>query len=308
MKRRDLLGMSTSFGLAVALQQTVGAEVSANPSARRNRAAEPPNPLEPPDEGEIPVAFLISDDAAVIDFAGPWEVFSDVYIPGRVPQHPFRLYTVAETTNPVRVSGGMTVTPNYSLISAPPPKVIVIPAQSEPGDRVLDWVRKASKTTNVTMSVCTGAFLLARTGLLSGKAATTHHGAYAEFEMTFPDVRVKRGARFVEAGNLASSGGLSAGIDLALRVVERYFGQAVASSTAYNLEYQGLGWMDPDSNAEYARARISTAAHPVCAVCQMDVDSARAPKSTFRRRTYYFCMEAHKKLFEANPGRFAAGE
>ena len=98
------------------------------------------------------------------------------------------------------------------------------------------------------MSVCTGAFLLAKTGLLNGKSATTYHGAFGRFAMQFPDVQLKRGARFVENGNLATAGGLSSGIDLALRVVERYYGREVARKTAYNMEYQGEGWMNPDSN------------------------------------------------------------
>jgi hypothetical protein len=114
--------------------------------------------------------------------------------------------------------------------------------------------------------------------------------------MAFPGIWVKRGARFVESGNLASSGGLSSGIDLALRVVERYFGRSVALSTADNLEYQGLGWMNADSNQAYAKARVSTVQHPLCAICEMDVDARTAPKSPYRGRTYYFCMDAHKKL------------
>jgi transcriptional regulator GlxA family with amidase domain len=200
----------------------------------------------------------------------------------------------------------MTIVPNYSLDSAPPPKVIVIPAQSDPSDAVIAWLRNATKTTDVTMSVCTGAFLLAKTGLLSGKTVTTHHTAYAELAMAFPDIFVKRGARFVESGNLASSGGLSSGIDLALSVVERYFGRDVALSTADNLEYQGLGWMNPDSNQVYAKRRVSTDQHPLCAVCDMDVDVATDPRSVFGGRTYYFCMDAHKKLFDAGPDRFVS--
>jgi transcriptional regulator GlxA family with amidase domain len=307
MNRRNLLRISTSFAVTGAVQQAVGIEQPANQSSKRSRPLALHNPLPPPTKGEIPVAFLISGDAVMIDFAGPWEVFSEVYIPERATQHPFRVYTVAETTDPVRVSGGMMIVPNYSLASAPVAKVIVIPAQSEPTDRVLDWIQKAAKTSDVIMSVCTGAFLLAKTGLLSGKSATTHHGAYSEFEMTFPDIQLKRGVRFVEAGNIASSGGLSSGIDLALHVVERYFGHSVAASTAYNLEYQGLGWMDPNSNAEYARARTSIEERPVCAVCQMDVDPARAPKTLLRGHTYYFCMESHKGFFDAHPDRFEIG-
>src|ERR1700719_757147 len=199
--------------------------------------------LKAPDKDPIPVAFLISDGAVVIDFCGPWEVFQDAMVPSRQDM-PFRLYTVAETKKPIRTSGGMQIVPDYAIADAPAPKVIVIPAQSGPSEAVLEWIRKSSKTTDVTMSVCTGAFVLAKTGLLDGKSATTFHSAFTSFEMHFPKIELKRGARFVENGNLATSGGLSSGIDLALRVVERYYGREVAEKTAYNMEYQGQGWMD----------------------------------------------------------------
>jgi transcriptional regulator GlxA family with amidase domain/YHS domain-containing protein len=252
------------------------------------------------------VAVLLSEGAVVIDFAGPWEVFRQVEIKGANP-HPFDLYTVAETAAPLHVGGAMKVVPNYTIQNAPPPKVLVIPAQSEPSAAVVAWIRKVTQSTDVTMSVCTGVFVLAKTGLLSGKAATTYHGAYAELAMAYPDIAVKRGARFVEVGNLASSGGLSSGIDLSLHVVERYFGREIAQNTAYQLEYQGVGWMDPDSNSVYATKRVSTDAHPLCAVCEMDVDPAVAPRSSYHGHVYYFCMEGHRKLFELSPERFAAG-
>ena len=124
--------------------------------------------------------------------------------------------------------------------------------------------------------------------------------------MKFPDVQLKRGARFVENGNLATAGGLSSGIDLALRVVERYYGREVAQKTAYNMEYQGQGWMNPDSNQVYATALVSTAEHPLCAVCGMDVDPKVAPKSIFKGATYYFCSEDDKKTFDAAPDRFTS--
>src|SRR6202012_35653 len=111
--------------------------------------------LKPPEKDPIPVAFLISDGAVVIDFCGPWEVFQDVNVPSRKDM-PFRLYTVAETKKPIRTSGGMQIVPDYTIGNAPVPKVIVIPAQSEPSPAVLDWIRESSKTTDVTMSVCTG--------------------------------------------------------------------------------------------------------------------------------------------------------
>jgi transcriptional regulator GlxA family with amidase domain len=269
-------------------------------------SAAPPevNPLKPPVKGNIPVAFVISQGAVIIDFCGPWEVFRDVDIPGQ--DGPFQLYTVSDKTDPITAGGGMKIVPNYSFANAPAPKVIVIPAQSKPSEAMLKWIRESTKTTDVTMSVCTGAFVLAKTGLLSGKSATTFHAAFGSFAMQFPDITLKRGARFVEDGNLASAGGLSSGIDLALRVVERYYGREVAQKTAYNMEYQGQGWKNADSNQIYAEPPVSTAEHPLCPVCGMDVAVKTAPKSVFKGATYYFCSDDDKKTFDTAPDKFAA--
>jgi putative intracellular protease/amidase/YHS domain-containing protein len=306
---RDLLNTAARFGLLAALALFVIAELSAS-SARGSsgdiKQTITANPLKPPAQGSIPVAFLISDGAVVIDFCGPWEVFRDVMVSGG--NHPFRLYTVSDKTDPIQAGGGMKIVPDYTLTNAPAPKVIVIPAQSEPSEAMLKWIRESTKNTDVTMSVCTGAFVLAKTGLLSGKSATTFHAAFGNFAMQFPDIKLKRGARFVEDGNLASAGGLSSGIDLALRVVERYYGRDVAQKTAYNMEYQGQGWMNPDSNQIYAQAPVSTAEHPLCSVCGMDVDPKTAPKSVYKGTTYYFCSDDDKKTFDAAPDRFAAAD
>jgi len=254
----------------------------------------------------IPVAFVISEGAVVIDFCGPWEVFRDVMLPSG--DHPFRLYMVSDKTAPITAGGGMKIVPDYTFANAPVPKVIVIPAQSEPSKAMLDWIRQSTKNTDVTMSVCTGAFVLAKTGLLDGKSATTFHGAFGPFAMQFPKIELKRGARFVENGNLATAGGLSSGIDLALRVVERYYGREVAQKTAYTMEYQGQGWMDPNSNNVYAAAPVSTAEHPVCPVCGMDVDPKTSPKSVYKGTTYYFCSDDDKKTFDAAPDKFVTAE
>ncbi|HEY2101611.1 MAG TPA: DJ-1/PfpI family protein [Chthoniobacterales bacterium] len=300
--RGELLKQVVRFGLVATLAVLAVSQLVASSEPAGTTGAF--HPLTPPAQGSIPVAFLISDGAVIIDFCGPWEVFRDVNIPGR-RDNPFSLYTVAETTNPIRAGGGMKIVPDYTLANAPAPKVIVIPAQSEPSAAVLEWIRKSTKNTDVTMSVCTGAFVLAKTGLLSGKSATTFHAAFNSFAMRFPDIHLKRGARFVEDGNLASAGGLSSGIDLALRVVERYFGRETAQKTAYNMEYQGQGWMNPDSNQVYAMMPVSTAAHPLCPVCGMDVDPATAPKSVFKDKTYYFCSQDDKETFDAAPDKFA---
>jgi transcriptional regulator GlxA family with amidase domain len=320
MKRRDFVERSAAFGLLSMLSACTGQHASADAAAHQpnpNNSPKPAtsadnqpvtNPLTPPAKGTIPVAFVISEGTVMIDLAGPWEVFNDVMIPSRGSsmddQMPFRTYTVAESRTPVRFSGGLKVVPDYTLANAPAPKVVVIPAQSDSSKAMLDWIRGATKTTDVTMSVCTGAFILAKTGLLSGEAATTHHDAYKSFAMKFPDVSLQRGARFVEAGNLASSGGLSSGIDLALRVVERYFGRKVAAATAYDMEYQGLGWTDANSNARYVKAEASTDDHPHCPVCGMSVDRATAPQSAYNGKTYYFCSQAHKAEFDAAPEKW----
>ncbi len=310
----EFVNRAAQFGFLIALVllalgalSVTAAPAKSDDRSNLNKAAVETTSLKPPDKDRIPVAFLISDGAVVIDFCGPWEVFQDVMIPSRQDM-PFRLYTVAETKKPIRTSGGMQIVPDYTIQNAPAPKVIVIPAQSQPSEAVLEWIRKSSKTTDVTMSVCTGAFVLAKTGLLSGKAATTYHGAFVLFANQFPDIHLKRGARFVEDGNLATAGGLSSGIDLALRVVERYYGRDIAKKTAYDMEYQGQGWMNPNSNQVYASVPVSTAEHPLCAVCGMDVDPATAPKSVFKGKTYYFCSDDDKKTFDAAPDKFATAD
>jgi len=301
MNRRELLKQSAALGLTAVGALTIPAAAAAALDAAQQNGA--PNLLTPPANAPIPVAFLISEGAVVIDFCGPWEVFERVYLPDR-KHDAFSLYTVAETAAPITASGGLKITPNYSIVNAPAPKVIVIPAQSPASEATKNWIRNATKSTDVTMSVCTGAFVLASTGLISGMSATTHHGAYVDLAMQFPDIHVQRGARFVESGNLATAGGLTSGIDLAFRVVERYFGRDVASQTATLLEYQGQGWLNPNSNSEFAGPIKQTPNHPVCAVCGMEID--RSLSSNYKGKTYYFCVREHKQIFDASPEQFAA--
>jgi len=291
MKRRDLFRAGVAAG-----------SVFLYGSQRASAAESVSNPLTPPAKGTIPVAFLISDGAVVIDFAGPWEVFQDVMLDDQ--RMPFHLYTVAASAKPIRASGGMQIVPDFTFANAPVPKVIVIPAQNNDSPAVLDWIRKASQTADVTMSVCTGAFLLAKTGLLDGKAATTHHNSYKIFERQFPKITLRRGARFVEAGNLASAGGLTSGMDLAMRVVERYFGREVAETTAYYMEYQGDGWKDSSgaANAAYLNVKIKPG-YEEDPVCGMEVKKGDL-KADYKGTTYYFCMESCRGRFVKSPDSF----
>lgn len=202
--------------------------------------------LEPPKKGKIKVAFVMTNGATMIDFAGPWEVFQDVHIPLRGEsmddQMPFELYTVSQSRRPIRTSGGMKVIPDYTFDDAPMPDIVVVGAQRGSKD-LPAWLRKVAGEVDVLMSVCTGAFKLADAGLLDGKRATTHHDFFDSFERKFPKVELIRGRRFVEAdGVIASAGGLTSGIDLALHVVSRYFGESVAAKTAEYMEYESDGW------------------------------------------------------------------
>ena len=303
MNRRDLLKRSALASLALGLPASLASSISAAQQAagiaNQNAAAERPSPLPAPTLGGLPAAFVLGPESVVLDFCGPLEVFSDAYTKDGKPL--FAPYMVAASKDPVIVGGGMRIVPDYTFKTAPQPKIIVIPAM----DRMTasldmyEWIRNASKATDVTMSVCNGAFVLAKSGLLSGKSATCHHGGYFRFAAEFPDVHLKRGARFVEEGNLASAGGISSGIDLALRVVERYTGKQAAADVADGMEYQGKGWLDPNSNEAYAKLVVSSDEHPICPVCQMDAD--KSIRSSYKGKTYYFCSANEKDVFDRHP-------
>ncbi len=197
--------------------------------------------LKPPASGSIPVAVLISEYFNVIDFSGPWGVFESVNLPGAT-EPPFHLFTLAEKAETVVSGSGLKIVPDYTFANVPEVKVVVIPAQKG-SDAMIEWLRKIAPVADVTMSVCTGAFKLAKAGLLAGKPATTHHEYLDKLEKESPDIEVKRGVRFVENEKVSTAGGLTSGTDLALRVVERYFGREVAQTTATYMEYQGKGWI-----------------------------------------------------------------
>lgn len=237
MRRREFLSTSASAGIALAAVSLPDLPTSSTPYLSDAVPASGNRKLPVPAKGSIPVAVAISAGATLIDFAGPWEVFQDVDV-----DTPFELYTVSEKTDPITGSGGLKLVPDYTFETAPQPKVIVVGAQS--GSPALhQWLRKVDPQTDVTMSVCTGAFQLAKAGLLAGKAATTHHDFADRLAKAYPDIDVKRGVRFVEGDHISTAGGLSSGIDLALRVVDRYFGRQIAQATATYMEYQSKGWI-----------------------------------------------------------------
>jgi transcriptional regulator GlxA family with amidase domain len=247
MNRRRFLTAAATLGAAAAAlppTRAFSAPNESNTSDAKGLATEK-SKLTPPSNGTIPVALVISEGVNVIDFSGPWGVFSSVMLGGGTDHSmhmtPFDLFTVSDKTEIV-TSGGLKLVPNYTFANVPPTKVVVIPAQ-QGSDAMIEWLRKVAPTADVTMSVCTGAFKLAKAGLLSGKAATTHHDYLDKLQKEYPDIQVKRGVRFVEGEKISTAGGLTSGTDLALRVVERYFGREIAQTTATYMEYQGQGWI-----------------------------------------------------------------
>lgn len=237
MNRRNFLRTTITAGAALAASDPTNCLRAAKEAESRAAIRR----LTPPAKGGIPVAILISEFLNVIDFSGPWGVFESVMVPG-AEEPPFHLFTVAETAEIVTSGSGLKLKPDYTFANAPEVKVVVVPAQKG-SDSMIDWLRETAPKTDLTMSVCTGAFKLAKAGLLAGKAATTHHQFLDKLEKEYPEIEVKRGVRFVENEKVATSGGLTSGTDLALHVVERYFGREVAQATADYMEYQGQGWM-----------------------------------------------------------------
>lgn len=275
--------------------------------------------LQPPETGPIPVAFVLSPGADMIDFSGPWEVFQDVSVPGRgrtvADTRPFHLFTVAESRDPIRVSGGMQIVPDYSFADAPQPKVIVVPAQDS-SPAMLTWLQKASASADLTFSVCTGAFVLAETGLLDGRTATTHHESIDRFARAYPKIVVRRDVRYVEGPRIATAAGLTSGIDLALRVVERYFGRETADKTALFLEHESDAWRARrgfwDASGEAGAAPRETAS-PAAALRGLDpvllakgeevqgLASLAVERGGYR---YYFASAADRQTFQSDPERY----
>jgi transcriptional regulator GlxA family with amidase domain len=230
MKRREFVTSVAGLGMMT----LAGAGES-----RAGQASAVVPRLVPPADRLIQVACAISDATTSIDFVGPEAVFQTWYpAPGPRGHAPrFKIFTVAATIEPV---SGMV--PDWTYETAPTPDIVVVPAQI--GSPALhEWLRGVSRSAAVTMSVCTGARHLALAGLLDGQAATTHHKSIDQFAKQFPKVHWVKGVRFVEGQRLATSGGLTAGIDLALRIVERYFGRADAQFVADHLEYDGKRWI-----------------------------------------------------------------
>ncbi|MGG2107152.1 DJ-1/PfpI family protein [Lysinibacillus pakistanensis] len=188
------------------------------------------------------VGIFLFDDVEVLDFAGPFEVFSVTEIEN--DQQPFVVETVSEKGNLVIATNGLKIQPDYSFDNVPKFDILILPGglgareREMYNDNVINWITNQMKTVQLMTSVCTGALLLAKAGLLNGKMATTHWASLERLKIEFPHVEVQREVKFVDEGNIITSGGISAGINMSFHIVKRLLGSEVAQNTAKIMEYE----------------------------------------------------------------------
>src|SRR6266702_994343 len=190
---------------------------------------------------KLNTAILIFDDVEVLDFAGPFEVFS---VKTELNDYSLlNVFTVAREKAPVTARNGLSVNPDYSIDDAPQADILIIPGGR--GTRplllqqdILAWILRSAHNADKVLSVCTGALLLAKVGLLDGIKSTTHHGAFDTLAEIAPDTEIVRDARFVDSGKVITSAGISAGIDMSLYVMELLYGEKTARQTAAYMEYR----------------------------------------------------------------------
>lgn len=186
------------------------------------------------------VAILVFENVEVLDFAGPFEVFS---VAGqRNGPGLFSVFTVAETTDVIEGRNRFGIAPRYALDECPHIDILVVPGgfgtrSLLSNSRVLEWIRRTAASADMTLSVCTGALLLGQIGLLDGMPVTTHHGAVDELRRIAPGARVEAERRYIDNGNTVVSAGVAAGIDMCFHVLARLHGVDVARETAAYIEY-----------------------------------------------------------------------
>lgn len=192
------------------------------------------------------VGILVFPQVEVLDFCGPFEVFSVTRLnesARREESSPFEVLLVAEAAEAVTATGGLRVIPDVTLDACPPLDVLVVPGgwgtRSEiKNERLLAWIKERGAAVETLTSVCTGSMLLGQAGLLDGRHATTHRRSLPSMRESFPAVTVEEKLHVVEDGLVLTSAGISAGIDMALRVVARYYGDEIARHTARHMEYR----------------------------------------------------------------------
>jgi len=191
------------------------------------------------------VGIVLFEDVEVLDFCGPFEVFSATRMneeKRRDEPSPFEVLLIAENPSPITTTGGMKVLPHYTFDSCPRVDILVCPGgwgtrKELKNPIMLEWLRARATGVETLAAVCTGSMLLGFAGLLDGLHATTHWRSLDWMRESFPTVTVEYGKHFVQDGRVLTSAGISAGIDMSLKVVANYFGEEIARATARHMEY-----------------------------------------------------------------------
>ena len=194
------------------------------------------------------VGILVFDEVEVLDFCGPFEVFSVVRLDEehrRSQPSPFRVSLISQKGGQIEATGGLKVLTDFSIENCPSLNILLVPGgqgtrREVNNAELLNWIRLRNQEVELLTSVCTGAVMLGKAGLLDGLQATTHWKALDWFRQTCPSVNILNDQHVVEVGRIITSAGISAGIDMALKVVGRYFGEEIAISTARHMEYAYL--------------------------------------------------------------------
>jgi transcriptional regulator GlxA family with amidase domain len=186
------------------------------------------------------VGILIFPEVELLDFCGPHEAFTAVNYGGSPL---FTVFTVAERPGELKTRNGLRVTPDYTFDDVPPIDILVVPGgqgtrREIDNPRLIEWIASVGRDAELTTSVCTGSFLIAKAGALpGGSRATTHWGSIQRMREMFPGVEVLENVRFVDDGAVITSAGVSAGIDMSLHVIERLSGREAAAGSARLMEY-----------------------------------------------------------------------
>lgn len=188
------------------------------------------------------VGILLFNEVEVLDFAGPFEVFSITTIPEQIDK-PFRVHTVSEIGELIRARNGLMIQPAYGFATCPALDILIVPGGYGAEEieihnaRLIDWIKSQHRSVSLLCSVCTGAFLLAKAGILDGKKATTHWMDIERLQKEFPLVKVQSGVKYVDEGIIITAGGISAGINMSFHIISRLLGREVAITTAKRMEY-----------------------------------------------------------------------
>jgi putative intracellular protease/amidase/YHS domain-containing protein len=282
-------------------------------------------------EKPLNVAIFLYEGVELLDFAGPYEVFGNT--------GGFNVYTVSYLPEvSVFPQKKIKLKPDYQLVDCPKPDIVIFPGATPEGvmkvymnDEVMKWVKETDKETQITMSVCTGAYFLSKNGILDGKTVTTHHGAIDYLQQYTPKAKVVRNTRFVEDGKVITTAGVSAGLDGALHIVAKLKGLETAKSVASAMEYDhwkpNLGIVIGEKSEVQKTEKMENKnpkkvgnikskssknqgiirdflAEETDPVCKMHIDKNTKQLSEYKGKKVGFCSVVCKEMFDKKPEKY----